>query len=341
MHICIAFDCLFPWTHGGGERWYRALADEYVRHGHRVTYLTRQQWPDDSPPEIPGVEVVVVSPASELYGEGGARRIGPALEFARGVFLHLLRHRRFYDVVEVSQTPPLTVPAARLALLGARQRMGVDWMEVWSNAYWRRYLGPVGGTLGIVLQRASAVLSPLAIAHGRLTYERLPAAGARRERLLLPGLIYRTEQPPPTLDPPPDPHVLFVGRHIPEKGVTAVPDAVARARRELPGLRATVLGSGPVTAQVRSRVDELGLEDVIDLPGFVPEDELEDRLRGATALLFPSEREGFGLVVVEASAVGTPTIVVAGPDNAAVDLVEHDVNGFVAPSRDADDLAAA
>ncbi len=51
-------------------------------------------------------------------------------------------------------------------------------------------------------------------------------------------------------------------------------------------------------------------------------------------LLLPSRREGYGMVVVEASARGTPSIVVAGPDNAAVELIEDGVNGFVCQSSD-------
>jgi glycosyltransferase involved in cell wall biosynthesis len=46
-------------------------------------------------------------------------------------------------------------------------------------------------------------------------------------------------------------------------------------------------------------------------------------------------------VVIEAAFVGTPSIVVAGPDNAAVELVDEGENGFVAPSASAEDLAAA
>ena len=62
MRVCLVYDCLFPWTKGGAERWYRVLADELVRAGHAVTYLTRQQWGPDDAPDIPGVRVVVVSP---------------------------------------------------------------------------------------------------------------------------------------------------------------------------------------------------------------------------------------------------------------------------------------
>jgi glycosyltransferase involved in cell wall biosynthesis len=55
----------------------------------------------------------------------------------------------------------------------------------------------------------------------------------------------------------------------------------------------------------------------------------------------PSRREGYGLVVLEAAARGTPSIVVAAPDNAAVELVEDGENGFISRSASPEDLAAA
>ncbi len=47
------------------------------------------------------------------------------------------------------------------------------------------------------------------------------------------------------------------------------------------------------------------------------------------------------MVVLEAAAHGTPSIVVAGEDNAATELVEQGENGFIAPSASAKDLADA
>ncbi len=64
-------------------------------------------------------------------------------------------------------------------------------------------------------------------------------------------------------------------------------------------------------------------------------------MRRALCLLHPSAREGYGLVVVEAAAHGTPVVVAAGADNAAVELVEPGENGVVAPSADPAALAAA
>jgi glycosyltransferase involved in cell wall biosynthesis len=58
-------------------------------------------------------------------------------------------------------------------------------------------------------------------------------------------------------------------------------------------------------------------------------------------MLLPSEREGYGMVVVEASAHATPAVVVAAPDNAAVELVQDGVNGTIAHSADPDAIAEA
>ena len=83
------------------------------------------------------------------------------------------------------------------------------------------------------------------------------------------------------------------------------------------------------------------MSDVVDAPGFVGADEVRDALRRALCLVLPSRREGYGLVVVEAAALGTPSVVVEGPDNAATELVEEGVNGIVAPSAEPIDLADA
>ena len=94
MKIAIVYDCLFPNTVGGAERWYRNLAERLgERHG--ITYLTRRQW-DDEGPGTP-FETVAVSPASDLYTRSGRRRIWPPLRFGFGVFWHLLRNGRGYD----------------------------------------------------------------------------------------------------------------------------------------------------------------------------------------------------------------------------------------------------
>jgi glycosyltransferase involved in cell wall biosynthesis len=132
---------------------------------------------------------------------------------------------------------------------------------------------------------------------------------------------------------------VFAGRHIPEKRVTLVPDAIARARQSLPQLRGAIYGDGPELAAVRDRIEALGLDGAVELAGRVDSDDVLEAIASAACLLLPSAREGYGLVVIEAIARGTPAVVVAGPDNAAVELIEPGVNGFVAASADPDEIA--
>src|ERR1700736_858788 len=100
MRICIVYDCLFPHTVGGAERWYAGLAQRLVQEGHEVTYLTLRQWDRGTATEIdPRVHVVAAGPRMALYTTGGRRRIMPPLIFGLGVFLHLLRAGHRYDAV--------------------------------------------------------------------------------------------------------------------------------------------------------------------------------------------------------------------------------------------------
>jgi glycosyltransferase involved in cell wall biosynthesis len=58
-------------------------------------------------------------------------------------------------------------------------------------------------------------------------------------------------------------------------------------------------------------------------------------------MLLPSRREGYGMVVVEASALGTPSVVIREDDNAAVELVDDGLNGVIAPTAAPEAVAEA
>ena len=132
MRVCLVYDCLFPYTVGGAERWYRNLGERLAADGHEVTYLTLRQWGRDERADVPGVRVVSAGPRMELYASGGRRRVLPPLVFGAGVLWHLLRHGRRYDVVHTASFPYFSLLAAALVRPLRRFRLVVDWFEVWS-----------------------------------------------------------------------------------------------------------------------------------------------------------------------------------------------------------------
>jgi len=338
VRVCIVYDCLFPHTVGGAERWYRALAERLAADGHEVTYLTLRQWERGEGPGVPGVRVRIVGPRMALYDAPGHRRILPPLVFGAGVLWHLLRHGRRYDVVHTCAFPYFSLLAAALARRAGGYRVVVDWFEVWSPQYWREYLGRLGA-IGVLVQRLCVRVRQRAFCFSRLYATRLRAEGLRGEITMLAGAYEGPLEPSAPV--PPEPLIVFAGRHIPEKRVSAIPPAIAALRERLPDVRATIFGDGPERDVTRREIERLGLSEVISLPGFVATEQVDAGIARAMCLLLPSRREGYGLVVVEAAAHGTPSVVVAGPDNAAVELVQDGINGVVAPDASPQALAAA
>jgi glycosyltransferase involved in cell wall biosynthesis len=338
VRICIVYDCLFPWTVGGAERWYRNLAERLAADGHEVTYITLRQWDRSSQPDLPGVEVKAVGPRMALYDDG-RRRILPPLVFGLGVLLHMLRRGRRYDVVHTASFPYFSLLAA--GLLRRLQGFGlvVDWHEVWSRAYWREYLGGAGGAIGYAVQLLCVRVPQRAFCFSRLHRDRLHAEGLRGEATVLEG-EYAGDLTPPEPNHADD-IAVFAGRHIPEKRAPAVVPAVGRARERVPNLRGRVFGDGPEREAVLAAIAHEGLQGVVEAPGFVDATEVDEALRNALCMVLPSRREGYGLVVVEASARGTPSVVVREEDNAAVELVDDGVNGVIAASASPEDLADA
>src|ERR1700733_9920912 len=111
MRVCLVYDCLFPYTVGGAEHWYRNLAERLAPDGHDATYLARRQGDGGEEPVIEGVRVVTVGPRLALY-VNGRRRIAPPLRFGVGVLAHLLAHPRRYDVVHTASFPYFSLLAA-------------------------------------------------------------------------------------------------------------------------------------------------------------------------------------------------------------------------------------
>lgn len=337
MRICIVYDCLYPHTVGGAERWYRNLSERLASDGHEVTYLTMRQWGEGELDAPAGVTVKPVAPRMALYTRDGRRKILPPLAFGLGVLAHLVRHGRRYDVVHTASFPYFSLLAAAVARRLGRFRVVADWHEVWSRDYWREYLGPAG-RIGWWVQGLCARVAQRAFCFSRLHASRLREIGGPEALVLEGEYSGALDRPEPV---PAEPVVVFAGRLIPEKQAPALVPAIAVARERIPDLRCDLYGDGPELERVRRLVAESGLEEVVRVQGFVAAHEVEQAVRHALCVVLPSRREGYGLIVVEASAAGTPAVVVAGPDNAATELVAEGVNGFVAQSASPADLAEA
>jgi glycosyltransferase involved in cell wall biosynthesis len=256
------------------------------------------------------------------------------------VLWHLLRHPRSYDVVHTSSFPYFSLLAvAALRPIGS-YALVVDWFEVWTREYWREYLGAVGGRIGWLVQSLCAAIPQQALCLAHKHASRLAGAGLRSAPVVIRRGLYGAP-PDPARRHPAEPLVVFAGRLIPEKQAAAVVPAVVRAREQVPELRGVIFGEGPERARIQAAIARLGPDSPVRAPGWVSAEELTDTLARALCLILPTRREGLGTIVLEAAALGVPSVVVEGPDNGATELIEPGRNGFVAPSATPADLAEA
>lgn len=132
--------------------------------------------------------------------------------------------------------------------------------------------------------------------------------------------------------------VSFLGRLSRAKGVFELLEAFAPLTRAHPDARLHLAGDGDAAA-VRARARELGIEDRVQLLGWVG-GEAKDRLLAASSVfVLPSHVEAMPVCVLEAMAQGVP--VVATAVGGVPDLVEHGVEGLIVPPRDVAALSAA
>lgn len=338
MRVCLVYDRFPPYTVGGVERWMRDLALRLAGAGHEVTFLTMRHWEDGDEPRIPGVNVVGITPRREFY-VAERRALAPPVIFGLAVFRHLAAHGARYDVVHSASFPYFPLLAAAALRKRFKYRVIVDWIEVWTLSYWRSYAGWPVGTLGWLVQRLCIRLTQRAFCLSAMHVRRLKAEGFRGPATLLAGIYdgsvgtSRTENV--------EPAIVYAGRHVREKRIPLLVQAFAIVRRSHPSLRLDIFGDGPERELIGALVRELGLERDVHIHGRLSEAEVASAIRNASCLATASEREGYGLVVIEGAAQGTPSVVVAGPENAATELVFEGVNGAVAPRPEPEALADA
>jgi glycosyltransferase involved in cell wall biosynthesis len=108
----------------------------------------------------------------------------------------------------------------------------------------------------------------------------------------------------------PDEQIVFtVSRLVHEKGVHRLIDAAPRILNECPSARFIIAGRGPETDNLQNQARSLGVDHKINFIGFVSDKTRDQLFRVATCAVFPSLYEPFGIVALEAMALGCPVVV--------------------------------
>lgn len=135
---------------------------------------------------------------------------------------------------------------------------------------------------------------------------------------------------------------IFVGRIVGDKGINELVAAFCRLLTVYPNIRLRLVGSfeealDPLKPETMNLIKQN--DEAIEMPGAKYGDDLIACYAASDCLVFPSYREGFPNVVLEAGAMGLPSIVT--DINGSREIVTQDKNGIIIPPRDADALYCA
>ncbi|MCP4035895.1 MAG: glycosyltransferase family 4 protein [bacterium] len=126
--------------------------------------------------------------------------------------------------------------------------------------------------------------------------------------------------------------VSYVGRLEVYKNVDTMLRACAALVDRFPELEICVIGRGVERENLEALTRELGIDDRTRFTGFVSDEERDTLLSRTRVCVCPSEKEGWGLTIIESNALGTP--VVATDADGLRDSVRDGETGYLVPLRD-------
>jgi len=306
---------------GGAEAHLHEIFGRLVERGHQVTLLA-SAWKDAPRREwVDGIDV---------HRVGGRHTFNLA---APPYYRREFSDRNFDIVIEDLNKVPLFTPywVEEPLLLLVHHLFGET---AFQEAPW-----PLAAATWLLERPIGRVYRNLPVeAVSESTAQDLIARGIPAENItIIPnGVDTEFYHPSPEGDRFPEPTLLYLGRLKRYKRIDLIIHALARLREEGTEARLIIAGKGDAEPALRELIGELGLDERVEMPGFVSEEEKRGYFQRSWVHLLTSPKEGWGITNIEAAASGTPTVASDSPG--LRDSVVDGQTGFLVPHGDIDAL---
>jgi glycosyltransferase involved in cell wall biosynthesis len=354
MNVCLLTETFYPVT-GGGETQARVVASGLAESGFGVRLVTRRS--DRS------------LPRQEVLGPVGVHRLPPAGSgqlkkwgLVLTAMLRLFGMRKDYDVLLVCGYRILGIPAVAVSrMLGKPCVLKADSLGELSGAFFDAGLARIRMrrtqwlprkllTLrnGLLLKASAfvAISTPVA--------EELIECGVPAARIIrIPNSVDTARFCPADADtkralrtrlglPLESRIFVYTGRLVTTKGLPMLLETWQRVAARHRRAHLLLVGEGGLglqncEAELRSFVHDHKLVDRVTFAGSV--DNVQDYLRSSDCFVFPTEREAFGISVIEAMSCGLA--IIATDVGGLVDILDAEQTAIVVPVRDGASMEAA
>jgi glycosyltransferase involved in cell wall biosynthesis len=268
-------------------------------------------------------------PVDEIAGMHVRRLAGLSTYYPRAAWTCWQETRQGrYDVVveHLCKLPHLSPRYAAVPVVAVCHHL-------FGRAAFMQVAWPIAATVwGVERLIPFAYRHALFVAVSQSTKDDLVARGVAAEHIrIVHNGINTPEHEPPSLAKRRR-RVVYLGRLEPYKRIDVLLRAVARVVGRFPDLDVRVIGRGQSRPALEETARELGLATRTQFVGFVSDAERDRLLAEARVCVCPSVKEGWGLTVIEANAVGVPVIATDAPG--LRDAVRDGDTGFLVPEGD-------
>lgn len=325
MKIAIVTDAIYPYNKGGKEKKIYEISTRLAKKGHDVHIYTMNWWNGEKIKRENGVSLHAISKLYPLYSKN-RRSIKEAAFFATACFKLL---KEDFDIIEVDHMPHLVLFSTKIVTLLKRKKLYASWNEVWGRKYWVEYMG-ILGNIAYLIEFLSA----------RMPNE-INSISEHTTRKLKNDLKinFKINTIPMGIDLPfiksikpssQKSDIIYAGRLIEHKNIDILIYAISHLKEKYPNIKCFIVGKGPEEDKLKKLVSNLQLNKNIIFYDFLENySDLYALMKSSKVFAFPSTREGFGIVALEANASGIPVITIDHEDNASKDLIKEGQNGEI------------
>lgn len=317
MRIAFVYDGAYPWIKGGVEKRVYEIGRRLAERGHDVHWYCVGWWLSDngeSTIEMDGIKYHAVCEPLEMY-VNGRRSIKAAIKFSISLIRPLLREK--FDIIDCQQFPYFSCFSAKLASLVNKSSLIITVLEYWGD-YWYEYLGKVG-IFGKIVERLTFNLTSDYITISSHVKDYLSFCKGSLYFIPCGVSFNKIKNITPSSE---NADLIFVGRLIKHKNVDVLLKALALLKDDGSKLTCIIIGDGPEKENLMKITRDLDLEGQVKFMGRVPsDDDVYKYMKSSNIFVFPSSREGAGLVTLEANAAGLPVITADHPLNASREFI--------------------
>lgn len=324
LKIAYVSDAIYPYNKGGKEKRIFEITTRLAKSGHSVTIYCMKWWKGKEKKRVEhGVTLQAISPLYPLYS-GHRRSIKQGILFALSCF-SLLKEN--FDILDADHMPHLVLFPLKIVALLKRKKLYTTWNEVWGKKYWVEYIGLLGN-IAYVIEWVSARMPDEIVAVSQHTKTKLIHDLKIKKPITVVsnGISFsEIEKVKPAKEKS---DIIFAGRLLSHKNVDIVLKTVALLKKKNPLIQAIIVGNGPEKIKLQQLAKELQIEENIRFFNFLEDHAyLYALMKASRVFVFPSVREGFGIVALEANASGIPVVTANHKDNATKDLIRNGENG--------------